>query len=99
MSSTACPPTDDAQRERVDNEYYIDEPRPQSAPVWCQPSVILKKIAATLQQNGLLLALREIGRIERSIFMCDWLLNPKLRCRSHAILNKGESCHALARAV
>nr|WP_216710525.1 Tn3 family transposase [Polymorphobacter megasporae] len=63
------------------------------------PSVILKKIAATPRQNGLSLALREIGRIERSIFICDWLLDPKLRRRSHAILNKGESRHALARAV
>jgi TnpA family transposase len=63
------------------------------------PSVILKKIAATPRQNGLSLALREIGRIERSIFVCDWLLDPKLRRRSHGILNKGESRHALARAV
>jgi TnpA family transposase len=64
------------------------------------PSVILKKIAATPRQNGLSVALREIGRIERSIFIiCDWLLDPKLRRRSHAILNKGESRHALARAV
>lgn len=63
------------------------------------PSVILKKIAAAPRQNGLSRALREIGRIERSIFICDWLLDPKLRRRSHAILNKGESRHALARAV
>ena len=63
------------------------------------PSVILKKIAATPRQNGLSVALREIGRIERSIFICDWLLDPKLRRRSHAILNKGESRHALSRAV
>jgi TnpA family transposase len=63
------------------------------------PSVILKKIAATPRQNGLSVALRDIGRIERSIFICDWLLDPKLRRRSHAILNKGESRHALARAV
>lgn len=40
------------------------------------PSVILKKIAATPRQNGLSVALREIGRIERSIFICDWLLDP-----------------------
>ncbi|WP_203566189.1 Tn3 family transposase [Aurantimonas aggregata] len=63
------------------------------------PSVILKKIAASPRQNGLSQALREIGRIERSIFICDWLLDPKLRRRSHAILNKGESRHALARAI
>ncbi|MBB3966988.1 MULTISPECIES: Tn3 family transposase [Rhizobium] len=62
------------------------------------PSVILKKLAAS-RQNRLNQALREMGRIERSIFICDWLLDTKLRRRSHAILNKGESRHALARAV
>jgi hypothetical protein len=44
-------------------------------------------------------ALREIGRVERSIFMADWLMDLELRRRSHANLNKGESRHALARAV
>jgi TnpA family transposase len=63
------------------------------------PSVILKKLSASPRQNRLNRALREMGRIERSIFICDWLLDTKLRRRSHAILNKGESRHALARAV
>lgn len=63
------------------------------------PSVILKKLAASPRQNRLNQALREMGRIERSIFICDWLLDTKLRRRSHAILNKGESRHALARAI
>jgi TnpA family transposase len=63
------------------------------------PSVILRKIAAFPRQNALNKALREIGRIERSIFMADWLMDVDLRRRSHANLNKGESRHALARAV
>jgi TnpA family transposase len=63
------------------------------------PSVILKKQSASPRQNRLNQALGEMGRIERSIFICDWLLDTKLRRRSHAILNKGESRHALARAV
>ena len=63
------------------------------------PSVILKKIGAFPRQNTLNKALREIGRIERSIFMADWLLQPALRRRSNANLNKGESRHSLARAV
>ena len=63
------------------------------------PSVILRKIAAFPRQNALNRTLREMGRIERSIFTCDWLLDPELRRRSHGNLNKGESRHALARAV
>ncbi|EFI0626781.1 transposase [Escherichia coli] len=42
------------------------------------PSVILKKLAASPRQNRLNLALREMGRIERSIFICDWLLDTRL---------------------
>ena len=64
-----------------------------------QPSVILKKIAAFPRQNALNKTLREIGRVERSVFMADWLMEPALRRRSNANLNKGESRHALARAV
>ncbi|WP_199638488.1 Tn3 family transposase [Serratia sp. PAMC26656] len=39
------------------------------------------------------------GCIEHSIFIFDWLLDTRLRRRSHAILNKGESHHALAPAI
>ena len=46
------------------------------------PSVILRKIAAFPRQNALSKALREIGRVERSIFMADWLMDLELRRRS-----------------
>jgi len=51
------------------------------------------------RQNGLAVALRELGRIECSLFILDWLQHPDLRRRVHAGLNKGEARHALARAV
>jgi hypothetical protein len=35
-------------------------------------------------------ALRELGRIERTLFMLDWLESPELRRRCHAGLNKSE---------
>jgi TnpA family transposase len=63
------------------------------------PSVILKKLAAFPRQNALHRTLREMGRLERAIFTCEWLLDPELRRRSNGNLNKGESRHALARAV
>ncbi len=44
-------------------------------------------------------ALRELGRIERTLFTLDWLQNVELRRRVQVGLNKGESKNALARAV
>jgi TnpA family transposase len=52
-------------------------------------SLMLRKLASYPRQNGLALALREIGRIERTIFALDWLLDPRLRQRVTAGLNKG----------
>ena len=44
-------------------------------------------------------ALRELGRIERSLFMIEWYSSPALRRRCQAGLNKGEAAHKLKRAV
>jgi TnpA family transposase len=62
-------------------------------------SAMLKRLSAYPRQNGLAVALREIGRIERSLFTMDWLKSPELRRRAHAGLNKGEARNALARAI
>jgi TnpA family transposase len=40
-----------------------------------KPSALLKKLGAFRQQNRLYLALGEIGRIERTPFMLDWMEN------------------------
>ena len=64
-----------------------------------KPSALLKKLGAYRQQNRLYLALGEIGRIERTLFMLDWMENPQLRKDSQAGLNKGEARHSLAKAV
>ena len=53
-------------------------------------SVILRKLAAYPRQNGLALALRELGKLERTFFTLQWLQDPELRRRSHVGLNKGE---------
>ncbi|TIX87090.1 hypothetical protein BSK43_029625 [Rhizobium sp. P44RR-XXIV] len=63
------------------------------------PSAILKKLAAYCRQNRLDLALREVGRIERSLFLLDWLEDADLRRRCRAGLNKGEARHSLAQAI
>ena len=60
---------------------------------------MLRKLGSYPRQNGLAVALRELGRIERTLFILDWLQSVELRRRVHAGLNKGEACNALARAV
>jgi TnpA family transposase len=62
-------------------------------------SLMLRKLGSYPRQNGLATALRELGRIERTLFMLDWLQNLDLRRRVNAGLNKGEARNALARAV
>ncbi len=62
-------------------------------------ALMLKRLGAYPRQNGLARALREIGRIERTLFTLDWLEQPSLRRQATAELNKGESCNALSRAV
>jgi TnpA family transposase len=62
-------------------------------------SLILRKLSAYPRQNSLALALRELGRIERTLFTLQWLRDPALRRRVTAGLNKGEARNSLARAV
>jgi TnpA family transposase len=62
-------------------------------------SLMLRKLGAYPRQNGLALALRELGRLERSLFTLHYLKDIELRRRIHAGLNKGEARNALARAV
>ena len=62
-------------------------------------SLMLKRLGNYPRQNGLAVALREIGRIERTLYTLDWLEQPPLRRQATVALNKGESRNALARAV
>lgn len=62
-------------------------------------SLMLRKLGSYPRQNGLALALREVGRFERTLFILQWLQDPALRRRVQIGLNKGEARNALARAV
>ena len=62
-------------------------------------SLMLRKLGSYPRQNGLAVALRELGRIERTLFILEWLQSVELRQRVQAGLNKGEARNALARAV
>ena len=42
-------------------------------------SLMLRKLGSYPRQNGLAVALRELGRIERTLFILDWLQSVELR--------------------
>jgi TnpA family transposase len=62
-------------------------------------SLMLRKLGAYPRQNGLAVALRELGKIERTLFLLQYISSVELRRRIHVGLNKGEARNALARAV
>lgn len=62
-------------------------------------SLMLQRLGAYPRQNGLALALREVGRVQRTLLVLDWLDDPLLRRHTTAELNKGEGRNGLTRAV
>ena len=60
-------------------------------------SVMLERLGSYPRANGL--ALREIGRVERTLFTLDWIERPEERRQDTRELNKGEAQNALKRAI
>lgn len=63
------------------------------------PSQLLRKFAAYPRQHELAEALKEIGRVERTLFIINWLLDADMQRRAQIGLNKGEAHHALKNAL
>lgn len=63
------------------------------------PSQMLRKLASYPRQNDLAVALREVGRVERTLFIIDWILDADMQRRTQIGLNKGEAHHALKNAL
>jgi len=62
-------------------------------------SLMMSKLGSYARQNSLATALREMGRIEKTIFILDYISDEALRRRIQRGLNKGEAMNALARAI
>ena len=62
-------------------------------------SLIMSKLGSYSRQNKVATALREMGRIEKTIFILNYITDKTFRRRIQKGLNKGESMNALARAI
>ncbi|MFT5875652.1 MAG: TnpA family transposase, partial [Clostridium sp.] len=62
-------------------------------------SLIMSKLGSYSRQNSLAKALSEIGKIEKTIFILDYLSDEDFRRKINTGLNKGEAINALARAL
>jgi TnpA family transposase len=59
----------------------------------------MRQLASHPRQNGVAAALRELGRLERTLFTLDWIEDPELRRGTGQELNKGESRNSLVARV
>ena len=50
-------------------------------------------------KHDLAVAVREVGRVERTLFIIDWSRDTDMRHRASLGLNKGEAQHALKNAL
>src|SRR3954462_11569045 len=62
-------------------------------------SLIMRQLASYPRQNGIAAALRELGRLERTLCTLDWIEDPALRPTTGKELKKVESRNSLARVV
>jgi TnpA family transposase len=62
-------------------------------------SLMMRKLGSYPKQNQLALAFREVGKLERTIFVLNYLLNQTLQRRNLRGLNKGEAIWSAARAI
>jgi TnpA family transposase len=61
--------------------------------------LIMGKLGSYSRQNSLAIALREMGRIEKTIFILNYISDESLRRKIQRGLNKGEAMNGLARAI
>lgn len=62
-------------------------------------ALIMRKLASYPRQNQLALAFNEVGKLERTAFVLEYMLDESLQRRQRLGLNKGEAVHALGRAL
>ena len=62
-------------------------------------NVALQRFGSAAQGDPVHRAADQLGRLLRTLFLCDYFTNAEFRREIHTILNRGESVHQLQRAV
>lgn len=53
-----------------------------------KPSQLLRKLSSYPGQNDLAVALREVGRVEQTLFIIEWILDTDMQRRAQIGLNR-----------
>lgn len=63
------------------------------------PKAALEKLGSAAKGDPMHKAAENLGRMLRSLFLCDYYSNAEFRREIHTLLNRGESVHQLQRAI
>lgn len=63
------------------------------------PKLALEKLGSAAQGDPMHKAADQLGRLLRTLFLCDYFSNDEFRQEIHTLLNRGESVHQLQRAI
>jgi TnpA family transposase len=62
-------------------------------------AVLMQRLGSAAQGDHLHSAATSLGKLLRTIYLCDYFSNDEFRREIHTILNRGESAHLLQRAI
>jgi TnpA family transposase len=63
------------------------------------PSMAVQRLGSAAQGEPLQRTADQLGRLLRTLFLCDYFTNKDFRREIHTLLNRGESVHQLQRAI
>lgn len=61
--------------------------------------VLMQRLGRAAQGDLLYRAADSLGKLLRTVFLCDYFTQPEFRREIHTLLNRGESVHQLQRAI
>jgi TnpA family transposase len=61
--------------------------------------LVLERFGSAAQSDPIYRAAKMLGRLVRTIYLCDFFTKPAFRREIHRVLNGGESVHKLQRAI